>query len=225
MAWDEESVLKAADTVEFEGSLWILHLAGNTEVGIGKTSDYHTQEGSVRSYAKDQGLEDPGVQKVRIGYQNLCRKSVTDAMGNSGSILRQDKPDIVRLTSLGKDLMRTINSDRRIENSVKQSIGVETDAPPEPWWPGNGPQDSFEVFLHTYADRSVLDESHATIEAQAEFECTCCGETVESNFELTLEDGIMVEAWGRKIQTQCENCMVEFQYSAANPHEKPDPVE
>lgn len=98
MKWTEPAVLQAANTVGFGGTLWILYLAGNTDVGVGKTSDYHTQRSSVRSYAKEQGLDDPGVPTVRNGYDNISQKTVVDAEGNRGAINDRHKPNIVSLT-------------------------------------------------------------------------------------------------------------------------------
>lgn len=222
MKWTEEAVLQAADTVGFGGTLWILYLAGNTDVGVGKTSDYHTQKSSVRSYAKGQGLSDPGVPPVQEGYENISRKPVVDAEGNKDTINDQHKPTIVSLTSLGKGLMKTVDNDGRIRASVKESTGIEIDEPQDPWWPGQGPYESASVFLHTYADRSAMDEEECEITAKARFDCQCCGEEIENEFQLTLNEGNIVEGWGRFIEMDCESCETTWKYSAANPYYDPE---
>lgn len=223
MTWDEDSVLEAADTVGYGGVLWILHLAGNTDVGIGKTSDYHTEESSVRSHAKTLGLDEPDIPTIKRGYKNITRKVVVDSDGSSDSINNAHKNHLVSLTSLGKNLMKAVDNDDRIKNSLRASIGVEVDEPPEPWWPGEGPRDSFAVYLHTYEDRSVLEEDECEIEACASFECDRCNEEIESEFELTLQNGNIVQGWGRVIEVKCENCGQAWEHSAADPHQKPTP--
>lgn len=225
MSWNEEAVLQAANTVEFGGALWILYLAGNTDVGVGKTSDYHTLRNSVRSYAQDQGLDDPGHPTVKNGFANISRKVVVDSDGNRDTINNEHKNHIVSLTSLGKGLMNTVHNDDQIENALKESIEIEVDEPQDPWWPEDGPQDSFNVFLHTYADRTVLREDHAEIEAHAIFDCPCCGEQVENDFELTLQDGYIVEGWQRFPEVECANCNNTYNHSAANPHYTPESME
>lgn len=222
VSWDKDSVLAVTDTVGFGGTLWLLYLAGNTDVGIGKTSDFHTQKSSVRSYAKDQNLNDPGVPVVKEGYQNLCGKTVVDADENAGTILRQDKPEIVRLTPLGKSLLQTIDSDDRIEICVKEAIGIESEQE-DPWWPGKGPLDSSPVKLYTYADRSALDQSEAEIQAHATFPCPYCEEEIENDFQLTLQEGIIVDGWGQKVDATCESCGNDFLHSAADPYTRPEP--
>jgi len=220
--WNEDAVLQAADTVEFGGILWILHLAGNTDVGIGKTSDLHTQESSVRSYAKNEGLDDPGIPIVREGYKNISRKTVVDGEGNRGTINHQHKPTIVSLTPLGKGLMKTVDNDDRILKSLKGSIGIEVDEPQDPWWPGEGPRESNELFLYTYDERTVLDEEECEIDAHAIFSCKRCGEDITSDFQITLQQGNIVDGWGKLIEAECDSCGTSYEHSAADPHRKPD---
>lgn len=224
MKWTEDTVLHTADTVGFGGTLWVLYLAGNTDVGVGKTSDYHTLKSSVRIYPQNHGLSDPGVPIVREGYENLCRKTVVDAEGNQGPINNKHKPNIVSLTPLGKGLMKTLDNDDRIKESVKQLIGIDADQPQDPWWPGQGPLESAEVFLHTSADRSVLDEGECIIDAKAEFNCPRCGTEIENEFQLPLTNGQIVEGWGRFIEADCDSCEATWQHSAADPHHEPDLV-
>lgn len=222
MSWNETFVLRAANKVGFGGSLWILYLAGNTDVGVGKTSDYHTLESSVRAYAQNQGLEDPGIPTIKEGYSNISRKVVMDADGNRDVINDQHKPHIVCLTPLGKGLMMTVETEDQIENSLKEDLGMEVEEPQTPWWPGDGPRESFAVSLHTYADRSVLQESVSEIEAKAIFDCPRCGEEIENEFVLTLQEGNIVEGWDRFPTVECPNCETEYKHSAADPHREPE---
>lgn len=224
MSWNEDAVLGAADTVGFGGVLWILYLAGNTDVGVGKTSDYHTQRNSVRTYAQNQGLDDPGHPTVKSGFQNISRKTVVDADGNRGPINNEKKTHLISLTSLGKGLMKTVHNNDQIRTSVKKSIDIDVDEPQDPWWPGQGPRESNEVFLHTFADRSVLQETTAEIEAHAVFDCPCCGEVLENDFRLQLQNGEITEGWGRFPEVECPNCNTEYRHSAANPHQSPESI-
>ncbi|WP_256288280.1 MULTISPECIES: hypothetical protein [Halobacteriales] len=225
MTWDEESVLQAADTVGYGGALWILYLAEESDVGIGKTSNFHSEKGSVRSYAKSEDLDDPGISVVKDGFQNLCRKPVTDASGRTDVINNDDKnADLLRLSRLGMTLMKTVNSDDRVRTALKESIGIETGGLPDPWWPGDGPRENYSVYLYTHADHSVREEEEVDINAYARFECACCGEDVINEFQLTLENGEIINEWGRKVTTQCEGCDTEFEHSVANPHQKPTPL-
>lgn len=222
MAWDAESVLSAGATVGYGGTLWILYLAGNTDVGVGKTSDYYTQKSSVKSYAKSHGLAEPSDPTVREGYRNISRKTVVDAEGNAGPINNQHKPDILSLTSLGKGLMSKIHHDQRIELALQESIGIETDDDPDPWWPGDGPNESMAIFLRTFADRSVLDEEEAEFEAIATFDCLRCDAEIEHRYEVTITNGYIVEGWSRTVTVECSGCGLVHEHCPVDPQRPPD---
>jgi len=91
VAWDKETVVRAAETVGDAGTLWILFLAQNDEVGIEKTSNLQTLGSSVRSYAKEIGLDDPGQETINQGYNGITNSRVVDADGNVACINRDDK--------------------------------------------------------------------------------------------------------------------------------------
>lgn len=224
MSWDRDSVEEAGETVGFGGTLWILYLAQSNAVSPAKTSDYHTLKSSIRSYAKQQeGLDDPGEPPIREGYQNITRRVVVDADGNRGYINKQDKQDLVRLTSLGYDLTTTIDRDERIEKALKETIDIEIEEPQDPWWPGQGPNESFAIHLRTYADRTVLDEETAEIEALASFECDRCDTEIEHEYDVRLEEGNPVE-WGRTVEVECPQCEQEYGHGAVHPHRDPEPL-
>lgn len=224
MTWDEDSVLQAASTVGFGGSIWILHLAENSHVGKGPTSDYHTERNQVRSYVQSEGLDDPGIPTIKRGFKNISRKRVVDVEGRSGVINNEKKPNLVCLTRLGITLMTTLNTNDQISNAFKENIGLEEEGLPDPWWPGDGPRENFTVYLYTHADHSVRNETEIEIDAYARFECTCCGDEVENEFELTLEDGIIVNEWGRMVTAECDTCENTFEHSVADPHREPNPL-
>lgn len=224
MSWNEASVLRAGKAVGKGGTLWILYLAGNYEVGVEKTSDYHTLRSSVRTYAQNEGLDDPGHPTVREGYKNISRKKVIDADGNRDAINNEHKPHIVSLTSLGKSLMSTVHHNDAIRHSLKESIGIEMDDPPDPWWPGEGPRDSFSVVLQTYEDRSVQEQDSAEIEAEAFFDCPYCEQEIENEFTVELQDGYIVDGWNEFPEASCDNCENTFRHSAADPHHEPEPL-
>jgi hypothetical protein len=225
VSWDESSVLAAGDTVEFCGTLWILYLAECSDVGIGKTSDFHTEKGSVRSYTKQNlGLEDPGVPTLKQGYKAISRKSVTDADGNQNVINNKHKTDwILSLTSLGKDLMKVINVNDNIRTKLKESIDAEIERPVKPWWPGEGPQETFPVYLRTFADKAVLEASEVTILAIASFECGRCKTTVKGTHWVKLTEGnIEVGEWSRFTSTEC-SCGLTYRHPVADPRQSPSP--
>lgn len=223
MVWDADSVLSAGDTVGFGGTLWILYLAGNTDVGVGKTSDFHTQKSSVKSYATTHGIPEPDDPIIKEGYRNLSRKTVIDADGNRGCINNQHKPDILSLTSIGKGLMATVDNDQRIEYALKESIGIEIDEDPDPWWPGEGPNKSMAIYLRTFADRSVLDAEKAELDVIATFSCLRCGAEIEHEYTVTMTEGYLAEGWSRIVTTDCENCGLAHEHCPVNPKRPPDP--
>ncbi len=225
VSWDETSVLRAGETLGYGGTLWILHLAVNSKVGIGRTSDYNSEEGSVRSYAKQQlGLSDPGIPAVKEGYQAISRKEVTDSAENRDVINNKDKTaKIIRLTTLGKNLMKVVDSNDDIRVALADSIGAEVDRPTKPWWPGEGPQDSFPVQIRTFADKSVREASEVYILAEGSFECDRCEKSVEEEYWVELKNGnIAVPEWSRFVSTQC-SCGLEYEFSAADPGRSPSP--
>lgn len=223
VSWDETSVLEAGDTVGYGGTLWILHLAVNSKAGIGRTSDYNSEEGSIRSYAKQElGLGDPGIPAVKEGYRAISRKEVADANGNRDVINNKKKTgQIIALTTLGKNLMKVVNSNDDIRVSLKESIGAEVDRPTKPWWPGEGPQESFPVYIRTFADKSVREVPEVFIRTVGSFDCDRCEETVEEEYWVKLESGnIAVREWSRSITTKCA-CDLSYEFQAADPKEPP----
>jgi hypothetical protein len=225
VSWDEESVLNAGDTVGYGGTLWILYLAVNSKVGIGRTSDYNSEEGSVRSYAKQElGLEDPGIPPIKEGYRSISRREVIDDDGNRDVINNRDKTaKIIRLTTLGKNPMKVVNSNDDIRVSLKRSIGAEVDQPTKPWWPGEGPQESFPVLIRTFADKSVREAPSVSILTIASFDCDRCGETVEKNYWVKLDGGnIAVSEWSRSVDIRCA-CDLKYVFSPADPKQPPRP--
>lgn len=224
MTWDEESVLAAVETVGFGGALWILHLACNSGVGAAKTSNFHVEDSSVKSYAKEWGLDEPSDPIIKEGYKNISRKTVVDADQNRGVINNRDKPEIVRLSSLGVSLAKTIDSDEQVRKTLQANLGMDVDEPQDPWWPGDGPDELYAVYLRTFADRSVLDEDEAEIEAIASLECLRCGEEVEDEYILVLTDGQIVQGWSRFEEVDCDNCGLSLKYCVADPHRKPEIV-
>lgn len=224
MSWDEDSVLSAGETVGFGGTLWVLYLAQCNAVSPAKTSDYHTEKSSVRAYANQQeGLDDPEEPIIREGYEKLNRCLVVDRDGNRGYINKQDKQDLVRLTSLGYDLVTTIDTDERIEKELKKSIGVDVQEPQDPWWPGQGPNEDFSIYLRTFADRTVLDRDTVDIEAIVSFDCYRCDTEIEHEYNVKLEDGNTVE-WGRTVEVECPQCCQEYGHRAVDPHRDPEPL-
>jgi len=124
VGWDENAVINAVHTVDAEGTLWILFLAQNSEVGIEKTSNLEKLDSSVRTYAQGLGLDDPGVRTVRDGFNKIENRSVTDAEGFSDTINDDDKSNnLIRLTPLGQDLVTFVEKDDRIRNKLKEMIG------------------------------------------------------------------------------------------------------
>lgn len=224
MTWDESSVVSAAKTVGREGSVWILYLAGNRMVGVGKTSDFHTLAGSVEARAKDLGFDDFDKGQVRDGYDNISTKVVRDASGNSDTINNKDKPNIVRLSTLGKKLMAKVDNNDEIDFVIKEEIDADVDIPTKPWWPVGECSPDNAVYIRTDEDKEVLgvDESH--IHVTASFDCLRCSDPVKHDYEVKLEDGIPVNGWSRFVEVQCTNCGQVWEHLCGNPHQQPSPI-
>jgi len=202
-------VLQAGRTLDGAGTLWVLFLAKRGEVGIQKTSNLRKLEGSVRSYAQEIGLDDPGVSQVYAGFKIIERRKVVDADGNRDTVNNDDKSnDLVRLTPLGQDFVTKIDNDRRIENKLKDLIGADTEEITDPWWP-YGPaddQEGREVLIRTFADRSVLDADEAEITVLVSFDCVKCSDQIEDvEFDVEMQDGSLIE-WGRTETVECSEC-------------------
>lgn len=225
MGWDEDTVINAAYRVDGEGTLWILFLAQNGEVGIEKTSNLEKLDSSVRAYAKELGLEDPGLRTVRDGFSKIENRSVTDADGVSDTINNDDKSNnLVRLTPLGQDLVTFVNKDDRIRNELKELIGVEVESVGQPWWPYDGPSTDLALRIRTFADRSVLEEAQTEITAVVSFDCPNCEATIENErFEVTMVDGDLIE-WGRTDVVDCSLCGASFEICPIDPNREPEEV-
>lgn len=147
MDWDEEHVIAAGDTVGYGGTLWILYLTNSTEVGINKTSDYHTQQSSVRSFTKRElGLPEPKQPVVREGYMSISNKPVTAPTGTRDVINNEHKNDLLSLTTLGHKLVTAIRQDDRLDMALRGQIGV-VDEPNDPWWIHGPANDDHAVFF------------------------------------------------------------------------------
>jgi hypothetical protein len=210
VSWDEKSVLEAGRTLDGAGTLWVLFLANNNEVGKGKTSNLRTLESSVRSYAQRIGLDDPDTKQVYNGFDIIEDRTVYDADGNGNTVNDDNKSnDLVKLTSLGQGLVTKIDNDDRIENKLKDLIEADTDEVSEPWWPYGDPtddQEDRELFIRTFADRSALDADETEITAIISFDCVKCSERIEDvNFDLQMQDGSLIE-WGRTETVECPEC-------------------
>ncbi|MFK5604769.1 hypothetical protein [Haloferax volcanii] len=226
MSWDKDSILRASDTVGDNGTLWLLFLAGNTDVGVGKTSNAERHIGSVRTLAQDGGLSDPGHSGVMVGYSNITRKIVTDADGNGGPINVDKKSNnLLQLTTLGKQLLTTLDRDERIELEVRKSIGMNVDVPTEPWWPHGDPDESHPIYIRTFADRSVLDEAECEIEVIASFQCEKCHTDIEHSYNVRMESGTIVNGWSRTVPVDCENpdCDLTYEHLVGDPFRGPTP--
>lgn len=225
MGWNEDAVIDAAHRVDAEGTLWILFLAQNDEVGIWKTSNLQTLESSVRKYAQEIGLPDPGKRTVRDGYDKIEHRSVVDADGAVDTINNDDKSnDIVRLTPLGQNLVAFVNKDNRVRNLLKDLVGADIEDIKEPWWPYGPPNEDSPLHIRTYADRSVLDESQTKIYVIVSFDCPNCKESIEDlEFEVKMQDGDLIE-WGRTEEVECLSCGSSIEICPIDQHREPEEI-
>jgi len=222
VAWDKETVVRAAETVGAAGTLWVLFLAQNDEVGIEKTSNLQTLDSSVRSYAKEIGLDDPGQETINQGYNRITNSRVVDADGNVACINRDDKSnDLVRLTPAGQDLVTSVHNDERIKNRLKEFLGLEVEGVQEPWWPNTDPSNLHVLNIRTFANHSVLDQDEAEITAIVSFDCPKCDSDVETEFVVRLSEGHLVE-WGRTEEVNCSACDTSAEICPIDPHRPPE---
>lgn len=225
VGWDDDAVINAAYIVEAKGTLWVLFLAQNREVGIEKTSNLEKLESSVRAYAKKIGLDDPGIRAVRVGFDNIENRSVTDADGNTDTINDDDKSNnLVRLSPLGQDLVTYVFKDDRIQNELMELIGAEVESIGQPWWPYDDPSDDLALKIRTFADRSVLDEAQTEITAVVSFDCPNCGlEIKDKGFDVTMMEGNLIE-WGRTEIVDCPSCGSSIEICPIDPNREPEAV-
>lgn len=225
MGWDEDAVTRAAHVVDAEGTLWILFLAENDEVGIAKTSNLQKLNSSVRAFAKSIGLDDPGKRTVIDGYDKIENRSVTDADGVVATINNDDKSnDVVRLTPLGQNLVTFVDKHNRVQNQLKELIGAEVDSIEQPWWPYDDPSDDLALRIRTFADRSVLEAGQVKINAVLSFDCPNCAAHIEDEeFEVTMIDGDLTE-WGRTEVVDCSSCGASIKICPIDPNREPEEV-
>lgn len=224
MDWDEEHVIAAGDTVGYGGTLWILYLTNSTEVGINKTSDYHTQQSSVRSFTKRElGLPEPKQPVVREGYMSISNKPVTAPTGTRDVINNEHKNDLLSLTTLGHKLVTAIRQDDRLDMALRGQIGV-VDEPNDPWWIHGPANDDHAVFLRTYSDRSELDKAHGAIDVIASFDCPRCGDHIEHEYSMELQDGHTIDGWETTVEVTCEGCGQWYSHTKADQYTPPEPL-
>ncbi|WP_155119419.1 hypothetical protein [Halomicrobium katesii] len=149
---------------------------------------------------------------------------MTDSVGHTDVINDKDKTGkILRLTSLGKNLMKVLNTNEDIQAELKRSIDAEFDTPTKPWWPGEGPEPTFPVKIQTFADKDVRGASEVSINTIASFECFRCEATVEHKYWVKLSSGdIAVSEWGRSITADC-SCGQTYEHQVADPRTEPTP--
>ena len=201
VTWDKSAVLRARERLERGGTLWLLVLCSRRSVGTGMADNMHHYFGTIKSYAKEQDINPPDDPEINQGFQNLVNKRVENTEGSRNSVIVGDKPDYVKLTTLGQDLLKTIGNNDEIRSAVKQSIGIELDQPPESWWPQTYDWDNAKIHFETTSKRPPDDADEFEIEAVAEFSCPRCNAEIKHSYT--------VQFW---TETYTQLCTLENQH-------------
>ena len=210
------------------GTLWLLALCETRSAGPKITQDVYQYFGKIKSYAKNHGIEQPTDPEIKQGYQNLVNRTIVDSDGHRGPIFRDDKSgsEIVRFTTLGKDLRKTIEGNEGIKREVQEEIGVEFDEPPSPWWPESPDgeptdQDGTKVTLQTTTEHPPDSTNEYEIEATAIFGCQKCGDEVSHSYtvEYWFEESCFApKHYSRSVTATCDNCGQTYEHMAVDPY-------
>lgn len=218
-------MMRATDRLERCGTLWVLVLCGDSSIGIGKTSNKEQYHGKIRSYAKRNGISDPRRPEIDQGFNNINKKTLQNAEGDTGQINNDHKSNnLISLTRFGLTLFAYIDNRPEIEREVKKSIGLDTDESEEPW-PLLGDRDDPVVEFHSYSERPPEDGTEYVVEVIATFACPHCGNEVQNEYSVVLQDGIPINGWSRWVETKCGNCGQAYIHKCGDHWQPPEPID
>lgn len=212
-------MLRATERLDRGGTLWLLVLSNRRTVGTGMADSKQHYFGTIKSYSKRHDIDVPDDPEINQGFRNLVRKQLESSDGVRNSVVVGDKPDYVKLTTLGKDLLKSITDDR-LRNSVKRSIGIETDELPDPWWPEQHNWENAEIVFETTSDRPPEDMDEFEIEVTATFSCPRCGTDIEHSYDMYYP----VDAYSDQVEVSCSQCEQTYEHYRGNPYQAPEAV-
>ncbi len=192
--------------------VWLLFLAEKRKkVGIGKTSDFDTQRGSVEAFAKGYGLV--GFD-ARSGYRRLTRVEFTSPVGKD-KLFRGDKPGILRLTRIGIGVLQYLSTNPAWRGEILLELGADIPDVKE-WFPVPIKPDA-PIQMMTTSPRPKAEPY--TIQVTATFTCDRCNNLVQHQYDLLWR----TEEW-MEVAVICGECGTMWQHWKGYPYQAPQPA-
>lgn len=226
MKWSEEEVRNIVERLDPMALLWLLIMhrgEGSTGVQVGPNAASNAVKlyGKVRSYAKNRGVNPPPNEKrIKQGYKHLLRVHISHPNLGTNSIVKGDKIDYLKLTSVGKRLVTRIHTEPSLKEFVKLEAGLDVDVEPEPKWPDEYDNDNVTIVMTPTEAISNL-EPPFQLPTRAEFACPICSESLVN--EYTFE--YPTDAWSKYATTTCGECSTRLRHKVGNLYAKVEPVE
>ncbi len=209
MEWYEEILSRCSRDM----TIWLLYLAEHPhKVGIGKTSDYHTLEGSVSAYA---GKHDLDPFNPRKGYKELCRTQFHSPVGTQTFFL-EDKPDLVRLTKMAIGILTRLATSNDLRMRTLEQLGVRP-VVPERWFPVTVKPEA-PVLMSTTTPHP--GQEPFTMRVNASYLCERCGSRVAHSYEMEWR----TDEWVT-VRSRCPVCALEWEHMKGFPYGRPTPCE
>jgi len=215
--WDQEDIKRILDKLDPIPILWLLIMSRENgqgvHIGTEKARNAVKLYSKVRAYAKNNGWDPPPDEKqVKQGYSKLNRVPIFHPDLGRKTVIKGDKPDYLKLTSVGKRLVTRIHAESDIKDHAKEIAELDVDTS-DPDWPIDF--DDPTVDLEPLCEYPEDQETY-TLETRARFECPKCRESVCHTYSFEYP----TEAWSKDVTTECGNCNMEWSHKAGNPHSK-----
>jgi hypothetical protein len=201
--------------------LWIYALATRPRTGTGAAANYFSRTGKVKSKAKELGIEPPQDDQIRRAFEELKRVDMVGPNEKRGPFFRDDKPEYIKLTRVGKNVINEVHSREEIRRILEQEIGVEIDEDPE-WWPEEYDEENAEVVMYATSPRPDDDSESFEVDVVARFSCDRCGGEIEHEYSTTYPGG----AYGEYVEVECPNsdCGMEWKHLRGSVYDEIEPV-
>lgn len=219
VTWDKDeakSVFEQRNQVEL---LWIYALAVRPRTGTGAAQNYYSVTGKVQSKAKELGVDFPDDGELKQAFESLIRSDMLGPEGDVNSFIVGDKPEYIKLTRVGKNIINEVHSRESINRILKAELGVDFNEAEE-WWPEEYDDDNAEVIMYTKSPRPDDDSGSYELEITAEFDCECCGADIEHEYSAEWPG----EAYAQYAETDCPGCGTEWRHLKGQVYRRPKPV-
>jgi hypothetical protein len=249
VAWDKDSVKNLREELSEAEILWLLVLArDNLEdgdivdnlspiVNQEKTETMDYFESTIQSLAEDLGEVNIDGSDIQNAYDRLINRSFTDSDGNTDSVLWQDKPDIVRLTYSGNDLINyTLLGNEEIKQELRKPLvdEEEVEEETEVWFPDGRlcpeasrdaeaqirESDEVEIYMEIRGEKpDDVQAGGYEREVIAKFPCenSDCEDLICHSYMVRFWE----EAYTETISVRCDDCGKEYTHKYGDPCEAP----